>query len=137
MDTNLVKCFLSCLLLVGMGQVACAAEWKPYAWGPSGDIAYLDMSSIKASGNKRTAWSKLEYKTAIDYEGHLLSKYVANIEVSCDGRTARRISEVGYQADGTVLYEFTAIEHSSPVPPETMGDLRLEAMCKYPLRKRL
>lgn len=116
-------------------QLAQAAEWVPYFKSEDGDMAYLDTASVLAHGNKRVAWTKVEKATPVEYEGGLLSSWMARIEVNCIERMQRTLSEVGHQPNGSVLYQFPERLSASPVVPESMGEMRLEAMCKQRGRK--
>jgi hypothetical protein len=117
-------------------QTALAAEWVRYFESGNGDRAYLDTGSVLVHGAKRVAWTKVEKAVSAVYEGGLLSSWMARVEVDCKVRMQRTLSEVGHQSDGTMLYQFTEQNVGSAVVPETMGEARLEAMCKFPERKR-
>lgn len=117
-------------------QTAFAAEWVPYFESGEGDRAYLDTGSITVHGHKRIAWTKVEKAVPAVYEGGLLSSWMARVEVDCAGRMQRTLSEVGHQSDGSMLYQFPEQKVASAVVPESMGEARLETMCKFPQRKR-
>lgn len=127
--------FIIFVLLLGSGA-ASAADWVPYATSPEGDKTYLDIGSVLVRGNKRLAWIKTEKASPVTYEGGMLSGWTARIEVDCKERTQRTISEVGHQPNGSMLYQVTEQIHSSPVVPETLGEIRLEAICKFSRKKR-
>ena len=116
-------------------QIACAAEWASFATSPDGDISYLDTKSIKQKGNKRIAWAMVEKAVAVPYQGGLLKSHVVQIEVDCKARTQRAITEIGHQPDGSSLYQFQEQEKAVPVVPDSMGEMRLEALCKFSLKK--
>ena len=124
-----------CMYLI-CGQAALAAEWVPYSESNEGDKSYLDAESITVRGDKRIAWTKVEKAAPVAYEGGVLSSWMALIEVDCKAKTQRTISEVGYHPDGSMLYQFPEQNKASAVVPESVGEIRLEAMCKRTPRTR-
>lgn len=131
----MMKCLATIGLIACTCQVVGAAEWTSFATSPDGDISYLDTKSIKRNGGKRTAWAMVEKAVPVAYQGGMLKSHVAQIEVDCKARTQRTISEVGHQPDGSSLYQFPEQEKATPVVPESMGEMRLEALCKYSIKK--
>ena len=115
---------------------ALAATWVDYNESADGATFYLDTSSIKATGKKRTAWSKVVRATPQAHSGELLQSWVALIEVDCIGKTQRMLSEVGYRPDGTNLYQMSEEAASTPVVPDSVGEVRLKMICTYKLGKK-
>jgi hypothetical protein len=130
MDT-LSKAVLVALLCTS--PWALAATWVDYDESADGATFYLDTSSIKATGKKRTAWSKVVRTTPQAFNGELLKSWVALIEVDCIGQTQRKLSEVGYRADGTSLYQVAEETVSTPVIPDSVAESRLKKICAHKL----
>jgi hypothetical protein len=117
-------------------HTAFAAKWVPYFKFGDGDQAYLDAGSVFIHGTKRAAWTKVEKAVPAVYGDGLLNSWMARVEVDCKTRMQRILSEVGHQPDGSMLYQFPEQNVASAVVPESMGEARLEAMCKLSQRKR-
>jgi hypothetical protein len=132
MDT-LSKAVLMALLCAS--PWALAATWEDYDESADGAIFYLDTSSIKATGKKRTAWTKVVHETPAPYNDGMLKHWVALIEVDCKAQRQRTLSEVGYKPDGTQLYQFQFGEdkEATPVIPDSFGETRLKKICTYKL----
>lgn len=129
-----MKPLISAALLSCVFHAANAAEWAPFFSFANGDVAYLDKTTIQVSGNKRIAWSKVEKAEPISYQGGVLKHWVAQTEVDCKARTLRTILEIGYQPDGSSLYQFPEQEKATPVVPDSMGEMRLQVLCKNSLK---
>lgn len=130
---------LSTLTLAGLLSAspwALAATWVDYDESADGATFYLDTSSIKATGKKRTAWSKVVRTTPQAHNGELLQSWVALIEVDCIGKTQRKLSEVGYRPDGTNLYQMGEESVSTPVVPDSVAEGRLKMICTHKLGKK-
>ena len=131
---RLSKAVLTALLCAS--PCALAATWVDYDESADGATFYLDTSSIKAAGKKRTAWSKVVRTTPQAHNGELLQSWVALIEVDCHGRTQRKLSEVGYRPDGTNLYQMGEEAVSTPVVPDSVAEDRLKMICTHKLGKK-
>jgi hypothetical protein len=125
-------------LLVSLiySQAAIAAEWVSYSESPEGDKAFLDVESILVRGNRRIGWTKVVKAVPQDYEGGSLSSFVARVEVDCKERTQRTLFEAGYQPNGNTLYQISEPRAAMDVVPDSMGEMRLEALCKHARQKR-
>ena len=133
MDT-LSKAVLVALLCASPWVLA--ATWVDYDESADGATFYLDTSSVKATGKKRTAWSKVVRTTLQTHNGELLQSWVALIEVDCIGKTQRKLSEVGYRPDGTNPYQIGEESVSTPVVPDSVAEGRLKMICTHNLGKK-
>lgn len=126
-----MRSLMTLCLLLCFCQPVFAAEWVLFSESNDGDKSYLDIKSITVRSTKRIAWTKVEKSVPVAYQGGLLESWKALIEVDCNKRTQRTIAEIGYQPDGNMLYEFGARE-TAVVVPDSLGEIRLEAMCEQP-----
>ena len=107
-----------------------------YDESADGAIFYLDTSSIKATGDKRTAWTKVVRETPEPYNGGMLKHWVALMEVDCKAQRQRSLSQVGYKPDGTQLYQLGEDKESTPVVPDSVGETRFKRICTHKLGVR-
>ena len=130
-------CTLTLTGLLSASPWALAANWVEFAQSADENATYfLDTSSVKVNGKKRSAWSKSVLVTSQAYNGGLLQSLVALVEVDCDGRTQRTRSEVGFSPDGNTLYQYGENPTPTPVIPDSIGEGRLEAICTHKLKKK-
>lgn len=128
---RLSKAVLTALLCAS--PYALAATWVEFDESAGGATHYLDTSSIKATGKKRTAWSKAVLTTPQAYTSELLQSWAVLTEVDCQGRTLRNLLEVGYRPDGTNLYQIGEAAIATPVAPDSVAENRLKMICTHKL----
>ena len=113
-----------------------AAQWIHFSTWHDGTLSYLDAKSLILKGDRRIAWTRIELPAPTNYNGGLLIGWVAKVEVNCQARTQRTLSETGYQPDGSMLYQFLTAQDVVDVIPDSLGEQRWEALCSQNTKTR-
>lgn len=114
--------------LVLAATPAFAVDWVYVSSDSTGTIYYYDADTILRSGSQVTVWEKEDAsrnKTVKYREQKIQSQF------SCSDRTYRLLSFVTYYPDGKkISYSLDTYEQKvEAIPPDTIGETRLEAVC--------
>lgn len=114
--------------LIMAATPAFAVDWVYVTTGENGSDFYYDADTIQRSGNRVTVWEKEDAsrnKTVKYREQKTQSQF------SCSDRTYRLLSFVTYYPDGKRnSYSLDTYEQTvEAIPPDTIGETRLEAVC--------
>jgi hypothetical protein len=119
-------------LLLASQQAVAAPDWALYAKAENGDQGFVDRASLKINAGVRLVWTMIEKATPGTHEGKPLKTWIALVEADCGERAHRSVRQVGYLPDGSVLYEQNAPGSWRRVVAESMGEIRLQAICDLP-----
>lgn len=123
---------LMTLVLVSVAGTVHAADWiriNPRGASPQ---EFIDRSTIRVDGNRRTAWVKYIFKANTHTERN--KSVVNSIELTdilCESKETRTLSV-------TLLYEDGSSDHDAaarpwePIPPETGSDVAMKYLCGLP-----
>jgi hypothetical protein len=113
------------------------AEWTQVGGSSDGDITtYVDLSTIKKSGNTVKIWRMLDSKTIerIDSSdpGHLSTQ--SRIEYDCQEETSTILSLIefsGNMGKGSIIYSFTNKNPNDKqqIRPQSLNRTILEIAC--------
>ncbi len=91
MIRNKTKASLICSVvsafLVTNSTAAGDNEWRIYSQEANGDVHFFDTSRVKKTGDVRTVWNRIRYKTSVMGA----SSYQSLMEVDCSERTERTL----------------------------------------------
>lgn len=81
---SIVFCVASALLMAN-SSAAGDEEWRIYSHQANGDVHYYDTSRVKETGDVRTVWNRVRYKTSVMGA----ASYQSLLEIDCSERTER------------------------------------------------
>ena len=123
-----IKFIVAAAALIMAATPAFAVDWVYVTTGENGSDFYYDADTIQRSGNQVTVWEKEDAsrnKTVKYREQKIQGNF------SCSSRTYRLLSFVAYYPDGKQNSSSldTYEQKVEPIPPDTIGETRLEAVC--------
>lgn len=125
--------YLGFVLFIASG-VALGSNWEAFH-KQQGHTFYIDRATIKKTGSKVRVWSKdvLEQARTVVSRDNVEREYtqvVEEAEYDCDARTTRLLAVVLYSKEDEPLYSTMMKDPKIvPIPPGTMGDIFLKAVC--------
>ena len=124
---NLKQIIFAVVLTVS--AVPVMAGWMKYSESDESD-QYIDLSSIRKSGDLRKVWQMWDYRIRGKYGQ---SSQTLRTEFNCKDETTRLLVVNGYEeplANGKVL---SSVTHNNDqwfdIPPDTAGARALELVC--------
>ena len=107
------------------------AEWRFLTASTTGNDFYFDPATIRKDGNIRTAWMKLELKTA-DIDEVRSSR--AKFEIDCKKETIRFLTEARF-AEPSLMGKLLSDKDFPNAPPtliapETINNTLMQMVCK-------
>ena len=124
---NLKQIIVAVVLTVS--AVPVMAGWMKYSESDESD-QYIDLSSIRKSGDLRKVWQMWDYRIRGKYGQ---SSQTLRTEFNCKDETTRLLVVNGYEeplANGKVL---SSVTHNNDqrfdIPPDTAGARALELVC--------
>lgn len=117
------------LFLAALCGSAGAAEWTLVHSGQDGEQYFYDASKLAFSGNEITYWKKVLFKTPQPYKGQLAVSALYRERIHCAEHTVRPLLHIVNGAGGAVIEHVATEGETTPVIPETIGDLFESALC--------
>lgn len=124
--------FVVLMVLVMMSSSA-MAEWVEFTRNDT-EVGYVNLSSIRKSGNKPRMWALRDYATlqTTGNNNPILST-VFLYEFDCGEYTSRVVSEIDYSKNmgaGEVINSYNN-DHAkwNPVVPDSIGESALKIAC--------
>jgi hypothetical protein len=134
------------IFLSAFAESSIADEWV-YVAGSDDSKVYVNIQSIKRTGQKVKAWTQWGYKTPQDVAGSnpkktfLLEKSL--IVFRCDKKTVAFLSTTQYaerDSPSTIVSQVTHEDTPSlqyqNVPPDSLGEITLNYVCKAKIDKK-
>ena len=115
--------------LLALASAAAAADWVEATKGHDGRIVYLDIDSIRRSGDDVRVWVMHDL-SKVKSERARRVKY--QLAYKCADETLFTASVVSYAPNGDVLRSEQPIETRydyKPVVPDTIGESLMKLVC--------
>ena len=117
--------------LVMASTPAFAANWIWVGESVSNSVYYFDADTIQSSGNKVTAWSKVDHSRD---KTKKMRQSLSRDRYDCSERTSTALNNTFYYPDGkvnSVTWE-TYEQKAEPVIPDSVWEDMLESVCVLP-----
>lgn len=133
---NIPRSLLAFALMHVCGAAA-ASEWMPVAVSTN-KTHFVDISSIRVTGNIRRMWIKTVFQTKTEKgSGEDANKWLKHVlyhqAFDCDNESARDEAEIDYYDDGT-SYLYPATDFPllwTPIAPDSVGSIFLRTICEW------
>ena len=125
------------ILLFLFTCAAHAAEWIPVRTDPNSDQYFYDRSKLFIGGDDITYWKKVTFRTPQPTKNQYASSGLYRERINCAEHTLKLMSYLLYAHDGSVIDYIPNHEgESSPIIPDTLGDLFEHKVCPIFFQKQ-
>jgi len=121
------------LLLMAVSAGA-MAEWTKIGAAADGKFdSYVDLSTIRKSGNVVKIWNLRDYKkTQIDAGGKSYLSWMTRMEYDCNEENFRQLSIYQYSGNmknGDIVWSGDVVDKWNSIPPESIGEVAFKIVC--------